>query len=94
MDFACFLSNFFDKTMGSSFEYLLTEHLGFAGDLVKATRAMFYKHLDLAKKMASEMMNGDYEESINTYDYFKAEVLFMVTGTHFVNKKIEKYSKK
>ena len=40
-------------------------------------RTMFYKHLDLAKKMASEMIHGDYEESIRTYDHFEAEVMLM-----------------
>lgn len=40
-------------------------------------RAMLYRHLDLAKEMASEMIEGDYHESIQTYDNFEAEVMLM-----------------
>lgn len=40
-------------------------------------RVMFYTHLDLAKKMATEKIDGDYRESINTYDRFEAEVMGM-----------------
>lgn len=40
-------------------------------------RNMFYMHLDLAKKMAQEMINSNYIDSINTYDKFEAEVLSM-----------------
>jgi len=40
-------------------------------------RDMMYMHLDLAKKIAQEMINGSYEDSINTYDKFEAEVLSM-----------------
>lgn len=40
-------------------------------------RNMLYMHLDLAKKMALEMINGNFEDSINTYDNFEAEVLAM-----------------
>ncbi len=40
-------------------------------------RTMLYRHLDLAKKMASEMINDDYEESILTYDNFEAEAMLM-----------------
>ncbi len=38
---------------------------------------MLFSHLDLAKKIASEMVNGKYEESISTYDKFEAEVMLM-----------------
>lgn len=34
-------------------------------------------HLDLAKLMPTEMINGNYEESISIYDKFQAEVMTM-----------------
>lgn len=40
-------------------------------------RNMLYMHLDLAKEMAEEMINGNFEDSINTYDKFEEEVLMM-----------------
>ncbi len=40
-------------------------------------RTMLCRHLDLAKKIASEMINDDYKESIATYDYFEAEIMLM-----------------
>lgn len=40
-------------------------------------RKMFYRHLDLAKLMASQMINGNYRESIDTYDIFEKEVMIM-----------------
>lgn len=32
---------------------------------------IFFRHLDLAKTMAMEMINGDYRESIKTYDRYR-----------------------
>lgn len=43
----------------------------------KDWRRMFYSHLDLAKMMASQMINGRYRESIDTYDIFEKEVWIM-----------------
>lgn len=40
-------------------------------------RMMLFKHLDLAKMMASQLINGNYKESIKTYDRFEAEVMVM-----------------
>ncbi len=40
-------------------------------------RDMFYLHLDLAKEMAGQMIEGNYRESIETYDKFEAEVMMM-----------------
>ena len=40
-------------------------------------KKMFYMHLDLAKLIASQMIEGNYEKSINTYDIFEAEVMNM-----------------
>ena len=34
-------------------------------------RMMFYTHLDLAKKMATEMIEANYTGSIDTYDRFE-----------------------
>jgi len=38
---------------------------------------MLFKHLDLAKLMAKQMINGKYKESINIYDTFEKEVMIM-----------------
>lgn len=40
-------------------------------------KGMFYKHLDLAKLMAGQMINGQFRESIDTYDIFEEEVIMM-----------------
>lgn len=40
-------------------------------------RKMLFKHLDLAKLMAKQMINGKYKESINIYDTFEKEVMIM-----------------
>ncbi|HZJ58109.1 MAG TPA: acetylglutamate kinase [Clostridia bacterium] len=40
-------------------------------------KEMFFIHLDLAIEMAGQQINGEYEESINTYDRFEAEVMEM-----------------
>lgn len=40
-------------------------------------RRMFYRHLDLAKAMAGQLIDGNYLESIETYDRFEAEVMDM-----------------
>lgn len=40
-------------------------------------RKMLHMHLDLAKTMASEMINGNYKESIDTYDSFESEITVM-----------------
>lgn len=40
-------------------------------------RAMLYMHLDMAKNMAGEMIDGNYKESINIYDRCEREVMLM-----------------
>ena len=45
-------------------------------------RIMLYMHLDMAKQMAGEMINGDYKESINTYDRFEREVMVMAEAMY------------
>lgn len=41
-------------------------------------RMMFYRHLNLAKMMAKEMIDGNHEDSIKAYDIFEVEIMDMV----------------
>lgn len=40
-------------------------------------KMMFFRHLDLAKAIAVQMIESNYRESIKTYDRFESEVMMM-----------------
>lgn len=46
-------------------------------------KTMLYMHLDMAKNMAGEMINGNYRESINIYDSFEREIMLMAEVMYY-----------